>query len=329
MSTARSSCFAARSWKRSTSRRAISSSTRKWSPRSGSGTSASCRRGLSTTRDGRERAVSGRATSRAPCWWWRRCGSGFISRCCSAGAKQSSRCARDVWPARTSGSSLARRAVESSLYDEYVRIEDIHWWFRGRRKIITTMLRPYVRPPARIIDVGSGGGAVAQALQEFGHVTACDIDVRCAASVSRRPGMSFAYGTAEAIPFADGSFDLVTAFDVLEHLDDDVRALKEMARVASPQGLIAVTVPAYPWMWGRQDEVSHHRRRYTGRSLRRAIIGAGLHPRRLTAFNTILFPGIAALRVSRRLARRVTEGTRAPDPAGLSSDFSMTKPGPL
>ena len=102
-----------------------------------------------------------------------------------------------------------------------------------------------------------------------------------------------------------------------------------MARVASPQGLIAVTVPAYPWMWGRQDEVSHHRRRYTGRSLRRAIIGAGLHPRRLTAFNTILFPGIAALRVSRRLARRFTEGTRAPDPAGLSSDFSMTKPGPL
>ena len=138
--------------------------------------------------------------------------------------------------------------MESSLYDEYVRIEDTHWWFRGRRKIITALLRPYLRPPARIIDVGSGGGAVAQALQEFGHVTACDIDVRCAASVARRPGMSFAYGTAEAIPFADGSFDLVTAFDVLEHLDDDVRALREMARVVSPAGLIAVTVPAYGWL---------------------------------------------------------------------------------
>jgi SAM-dependent methyltransferase len=219
--------------------------------------------------------------------------------------------------------------VESSLYDEYVRIEDTHWWFRGRRKIITTALRPYVRPPARIIDVGSGGGAVAQALLEFGHVTACDIDVRCAASVARRPGMSFAYGTAEAIPFADGSFDLVTAFDVLEHLDDDVRALREMTRVASPGGLIAVTVPAYGWMWGRQDEVSHHRRRYTGRSLRRAIIAAGLHPRRLTAFNTILFPGIAAVRVTRRLAGRFADGAHASDPAGLSSDFSMTKAGPL
>jgi SAM-dependent methyltransferase len=219
--------------------------------------------------------------------------------------------------------------VESSLYDEYVRIEDTHWWFRGRRKIIATLLRPYLRPPARIIDVGSGGGAVAQALLEFGPVTACDIDVRCAASVARRPGMSFAYGTAEAIPFADGSFDLVTAFDVLEHLDDDVRGLREMARVVRPAGLIAVTVPAYGWMWGRQDEVSHHRRRYSGRSLRRAITAAGLIPRRLTGFNTILFPGIAAVRIGRRVAQRLAGRRHEPDPAGQASDFSMTKPGPL
>jgi SAM-dependent methyltransferase len=219
--------------------------------------------------------------------------------------------------------------VESSLYDEYVRIEDTHWWFRGRRKIIASVLRPYLRPPARIIDVGSGGGAVAQALLEFGSVTACDIDVRCAASVARRPGMRFAYGTAEAIPFADGGFDLATAFDVLEHLDDDVRALREMARVVRPAGLIAVTVPAYGWLWGRQDEISHHRRRYTGRSLRKAITAAGLIPRRLTAFNTILFPGIAAVRLTRRLAGRRADGAQTPDPAGLSSDFSMTKPGLL
>ena len=219
--------------------------------------------------------------------------------------------------------------MESSLYDEYVRIEDSHWWFRGRRKIIATLLRPYLRPPARIIDIGSGGGAVAQALLEFGSVTACDIDVRCAASVARRPGMSFAYGTAEAIPFADGSFDLVTAFDVLEHLDDDVRALREMARVVRPAGLVALTVPAYGWMWGRQDEISHHRRRYTGRALRQAITAAGLVPRRLTAFNTILFPGIAALRIGRRLARRIAGERQAPDPARLTSDFSLTKAGPI
>src|SRR6266702_985382 len=246
MSTAHSNCFAARSWKRSTSRRAIFSSTRKWSPRSGSGTSASCRRGSSTTRDGRVRAASERVTSLAPCLWSHRCGSACISRCWSVGANGSSPSVRDVWPARISfvnrpprwawrriracRSSLARRTVESSLYDEYVRIEDTHWWFRGRRKIITALLRPYLRPPARIIDVGSGGGAVAQALQEFGHVSACDIDVRCAASVARRAG------------------------------------------------LIAVTVPDYAWLWGRQDETSHHRRRYTDPTLRNAITAAGLYP---------------------------------------------------
>jgi len=219
--------------------------------------------------------------------------------------------------------------VESSLYDEYVRIEDSHWWFRGRQTIIATVLRPYLNPPARIIDIGSGGGAVAQALLAFGSVTACDIDVRCAASVARRPGMTFAYGTAEAVPFPAASFDLVTAFDVIEHLDDDVKALREMARVARPEGLVAVTVPAYRWMWGRQDDISHHRRRYSGRSLKQAIVAAGLIPRRLTAFNTVLFPGIAAIRVTRRAVERLAGGRRGSNLADLQSDFSMTKPGLL
>ena len=100
-----------------------------------------------------------------------------------------------------------------------------------------------------------------------------------------------------------------------------------MARVARPAGLVAVTVPAYRWMWGRQDEISHHRRRYTGRSLRQAITDAGLIPRRLTAFNTILFPGIAAVRITRRVAKRLAGGGRSSDLSELKSDFSMTKPG--
>src|SRR5437868_7301839 len=246
----------------------------------------------------------------------------------------SSRCVRVAWPARISSASkppgrprpiarnrrrVARRTVESSLYDEYVSIEDTHWWFRGRREIIATLLRPHMRSPARIIDIGSGGGAVAQALLEFGSVTACDIDVRCAASVARRAGMSFAYGTAEAVRFADGSFDLVTAFDVLEHLDDDVKALREMARVARPAGMIAVTVPAYGWMWGRQDEISHHRRRSSRQSLRQAITDAGLTPRRLTAVNTILFPGIAPVRKTRRIALRLADPQRKSDPGALEA----------
>src|SRR5207237_9159937 len=74
---------------------------------------------------------------------------------------------------------------------------------------------------------------------------------------------------------------------------------------------------------------SRYRRRSAGRCLRKAITAAGLYPRRLTAFNSILFPGIAAVRLTRRLAGRLTDGKPTPDAAGLSSDFSMTKPGPL
>jgi SAM-dependent methyltransferase len=170
---------------------------------------------------------------------------------------------------------------------------------------------------------------MAQALLQFGPVTACDIDVRCAASISRRPQLRFAYGKAEAIPFADGSFDLTTAFDVLEHLDDEVIALREMARVTRPSGLIAVTVPAYGWLWGRQDEVSHHRRRYTAASLKAAITAAGLIPERLTPFNCFLFPGIAAVRVGRRIGRRLTSQSGTHTQASKLSDFSMTQPGRL
>jgi 2-polyprenyl-3-methyl-5-hydroxy-6-metoxy-1,4-benzoquinol methylase len=215
--------------------------------------------------------------------------------------------------------------VQSSFHDEYFQIEDVHWWFRGRRQILRTLLRPYLPRPVRILDIGSGGGAVAQALVEFGLVTACDVEVRCATEVSRRPGMTFAHGRAEALPFADGSFDLVTALDVLEHVEDDARVLSEMGRVAGPHGAVAVTVPAYEWMWGRQDDISGHRRRYRQQLLRQRLEGAGFRIERLTGFNTILFPAVAAV----RLLRRAESNRHTPQAEALKSDFSMTRPGRL
>jgi SAM-dependent methyltransferase len=213
--------------------------------------------------------------------------------------------------------------MQDAFYDEYFQIEDNHWWFRGRRAVLGALLSPRLKPPVRTLDIGSAGGAISEMLLGFGPVTACDIDVRCATSVARRPGMSFVYGRAEALPFEPGSFDLVTVFDVLEHLDDDVLALREMARVLRPGGGVAIAVPAYQWMWGRQDEISNHRRRYTKRLLKRRLEQAGLRVQRMTAFNTFLFPPAAIIRVARRLARR------ADSPRETVSDFSMTRPGRL
>jgi SAM-dependent methyltransferase len=216
--------------------------------------------------------------------------------------------------------------MRTEFYDEYVEVEDSHWWFRGRNVILPALLRRYLRPPIKILDIGSGGGMIASSLLEFGSVTVCDVDPRCEQAVQKRGGLTFRYGRAEAIPFEDGSFDLVTAFDVIEHVEDDQAALREFVRVVRPGGGVAIAVPAYQWMWGRQDEISGHFRRYNQRLLRQRIESAGLRIQRLTAFNTVLFLPAAAIRLFRGRVRP-EQSSHADDV--VKSDFSMTPPGPM
>ena len=124
---------------------------------------------------------------------------------------------------------------------------------------------------------------------------------------------------SERLPFADSSVDLITALDVLEHIEDDRATLREIQRVLRPGGVLLATVPAYGWMWGAQDEISHHFRRYDASDLRRKIPEAGLDLRRITHFNSILFPPIALIRLARKLL---------PARGEVKSDFEMTQEGP-
>src|ERR1700730_4924582 len=193
--------------------------------------------------------------------------------------------------------------MQPGFYSEYLEIEDSHWWFRGRRLILVDLLRRCVRSPIELLDVVSSGGSVTRALLELGGVTACDLDLGSAAAARRRPGLSPVVVRAEALPFEDHSFDLVTAFDVIEHIDDDLGALQEMARVVRPTGGVAIAVPAYEWLWGRQDDINGHRRRYTRRLLQARLEIAGPRMERTTSFISFLFPPIAAIRLLRRLGR--------------------------
>ncbi len=192
--------------------------------------------------------------------------------------------------------------MRADFYPEYYEVEGRHWWFRGRSRIVTEAIASLELPaPARILDFGTGTGAMLAELRRFGDAQGVDADEQAVAFCHARGERRVSRLESNALPFADASFDLVTTLDVLEHIDDDRAALAEIARVLKPGGRMVATVPANPWMWGAQDEVSQHFRRYTATTLRAAIADGGFELERLTHFNTLLFPPIAAIRLLRRL----------------------------
>ena len=211
--------------------------------------------------------------------------------------------------------------MEPSYYADYHRWEREHWWFIARRRIIGRLLDDYAgKGVGSVLEVGCGTGGMAPLLAKYGRTTAIDASAAVVPYV-RGAYRAFAAMEAEALGIRSGSFDLVMALDVIEHTDD-ARALREIHRVCRPGGLAVVTVPAFRFLWGRQDVISHHRRRYRKGEVGALIRAAGFRVIRLSYFNTLLFPAVAAL----RLAMRWLPATA---PAEKRSDFGLFETGPL
>jgi len=169
--------------------------------------------------------------------------------------------------------------MESHHYPILYQVEEIHWWYVGRRRIIQCLVEKICTtldtPNPRILDVGSGTGANLKMLAGFGRAEGVDISPQAVEFCRERGLNSVRLGAAEELPYEDDSFDLVTALDVVEHLDDDVAGLREMRRVLRHDGRLLLFVPAFMFLWGVQDDVSNHRRRYTLPSLLSAVEAAG------------------------------------------------------
>lgn len=210
--------------------------------------------------------------------------------------------------------------MQQHTYAIMDEVEGSHWWFVGRRKILESFLKKIVdrlefqlqlasrdEEPTkvgtlnlRILDVGCGTGANIEMLSQYGDAEGVDVSDD-ALEFCRRKGLTVQKGLAETLPYADESFDLTTALDVIEHLDDDVAGLKEMFRVTKSGGYSLFFVPAFMWLWGVQDDISNHRIRYTRKQIAERIEKAGYKIERATYANWTFFTPILAGRTVMKL----------------------------
>lgn len=197
--------------------------------------------------------------------------------------------------------------MQQHTYAIMDEVEGSHWWFVGRRAILESFLKEIVsrlqaaaRDEVRILDIGCGTGANLEMLSQFGKAEGVDVSDD-ALEFCRRKGLAAQKGLAETLPFAGETFDLTTALDVVEHLDDDVAGLKEMHRVTKRGGYSLIFVPAFMWLWGVQDDISHHRIRYTKRQIVERLTKAGYTIERATYANWTFFAPILAGRTIMKL----------------------------
>lgn len=205
--------------------------------------------------------------------------------------------------------------MERVVYQQMAELDERHWWYCARRKIIADLIRRETQLPnnAHILEIGCGTGHNLPMLAAFGTIDAIEIDPAARAIASERLGRPVGAAPLPVLPGVErGAYDLIAVLDVVEHIEDDVAALKAMAACLKPGGKILITVPAHQWMWSAHDVVNHHHRRYSKASLRKAIRAAGLEPKKLSYFNSLLFPLAAASRVAGRVTGRDDSGDSPP-----------------
>ncbi|MDP1728153.1 MAG: class I SAM-dependent methyltransferase [Bacteroidota bacterium] len=208
--------------------------------------------------------------------------------------------------------------MDKNYYLEYYDLERNNWWFKARQEIIRSQIIKLTEGKTNIsiLNIGVATGASSIMLAEFGKVKSIEFDAECFEFVKEKLDIDIEQGSILELQFEPNSFDLVCAFDVIEHVENDQLAAIEMMRVCKPGGFVFVTVPAFMSLYGKHDIVNHHFRRYKSDGLKMLFSEQGSIVYD-TYFNSVLFIPIFLVRIINKLIPGILKSK------GSGSDFGM------
>jgi SAM-dependent methyltransferase len=197
--------------------------------------------------------------------------------------------------------------VDIDYYAQYFAFEQNDWWFEARRRIVLELIARHEKGPngqRDVLDAGCGTGITLRYIERFGQVFGVDNQMVALKFCRSRDAKWLTCAPIEELPFADSSFDIVTCLDVIEHIEDDRRAVAEIVRVIRPGGLLVLTVPAFEVFWSDHDVINHHRRRYRRPQIVQ-LLGSGMKIDLLSYYNTHLFPLAVFVRLLKRIEMKL------------------------
>jgi SAM-dependent methyltransferase len=194
--------------------------------------------------------------------------------------------------------------MDEAVYQRMAEVQATHWWYAGRRRILDSVISGLGLPQnALILEAGCGTGANLEILKKYGQVEGFEPFDFAAAKAAELSGCTVKSGLLpDGIPF-NGPYDLIGAFDVIEHVEPDLESLKALLKITKQGGYGIFTVPAFPFLWSRHDEVNHHFRRYRRHQFQTLLEQAGYQVELISYYNFFLFPAVVAVRAMKKLLR--------------------------
>lgn len=207
------------------------------------------------------------------------------------------------YPAFAPELAASNQGYDAAYYRELYALEAANYWFRARNALLTWALRKYFPGARNFLEIGCGtgyvlagvAGAVPQLALHASEVSSGGLPY----AAKRAPSAQLFQMDARAIPFAE-HFDVIGAFDVIEHIEDDALVLRQTREALKPGGGLMVTVPQHAFLWSQVDAHAHHVRRYSARDLREKVLAAGFRIVMMTSFVSLVLPLMMLSRFLRR-----------------------------